>query len=127
MLLKAAVLETISDIDLSVSGACSLVLRDLSEILTLPYLGAFDVRNPTTDSSQPTRDPRHSKRVTYIALTKKVMPMLRDVFLRFKDKDIIYIDGTLEAVFSVISPHCFFICFMLNDNVGICGTDQAEV
>ncbi|KAL5521903.1 MON2 [Sanghuangporus sanghuang] len=97
---QAAVVETINDIDLSVPGATSLVLRALSELLTLPYLGAFDIQDANNDASRPIKDSRMLKRVTYIALTKKVMPMLRDTFLRFKDADIIYIDGTLEAIFS---------------------------
>ncbi|KAL5513923.1 hypothetical protein ACEPAG_2684 [Sanghuangporus baumii] len=97
---QAVVVETINDIDLSVPGAASLVLRDLSELLTLPYLGAFDVQDANYDPSRPIKDSRRSNRVTYIALTKKVMPMLRDTFLRFRDADLIYIDGTLEAIFS---------------------------
>ncbi|KAJ6632164.1 hypothetical protein B0H10DRAFT_1976381 [Mycena sp. CBHHK59/15] len=93
---QAIVIETIVDIDLSAPGSPSLVMRDLSEFATLPFLAAFDVPpNPKTQTPQ--------KRITYIALAKKTMPMLVDLFLRFKDRAEIYIDGTLEAVLSAYS------------------------
>ncbi|KAJ7026944.1 hypothetical protein C8F04DRAFT_1008614 [Mycena alexandri] len=93
---QAIVLETIVDIDLSAPGCPSLVMRDLSEFATLPFLAAFDVpANAKTQTPQ--------KRVTYIALTKKTMPMLVDLFLRFKEREEIYVNGTVEAVLSAYS------------------------
>lgn len=82
------------DIDLSISGSPSLVIRDLSEYATLPFLAAFDVQ-PGPRSQTP------QKRVTYIALSKKTMPMLVELFLRFKANVEIYVDGTVESVLSV--------------------------
>ena len=73
-------------------GVPSLILRDLSEYATLPFMAAFDVPSSTT---------RPQKRVSYIALSKKVMPQLVDLFLRFKTNPEIYVDGTLEAILSV--------------------------
>ncbi|KAH9933694.1 hypothetical protein B0H21DRAFT_699431 [Amylocystis lapponica] len=87
---QADVMEAIDSIDLATPGAPSLVLRDLSEFATLPFLAAFDVQ----DAAQPVSAPR--KRVTYIALSKKTMPMLVDLYLRFKGESAIYVDGTLE-------------------------------
>ncbi|KAF8057511.1 hypothetical protein FPV67DRAFT_1527758 [Lyophyllum atratum] len=93
---QAAVMETIEDVDLSVPGSPSLVLRDLSEYATLPFLAAFDVPPiPKTQTPQ--------KRITYIAISKKTLPMLVDLFMRFKDSADIYKDGTLEAVLSAYS------------------------
>ncbi|KAJ6523337.1 hypothetical protein B0H19DRAFT_1201883 [Mycena capillaripes] len=93
---QAIVLETIADIDLSAAGTPSLVMRDLSEFATLPFLAAFDVpSNPKTQTPQ--------KRITYIALAKKTMPMLVDLFLRFKEREEIFVDGTIEAVLSAYS------------------------
>ncbi|KAJ7242359.1 hypothetical protein B0H12DRAFT_1132442 [Mycena haematopus] len=93
---QAIVLETIVDIDLSAPGCPSLVMRDLSEFATLPFLAAFDVpANPKTQTPQ--------KRITYIALAKKVMPMLVDLFIRFKEREEIFMDGTIEAVLSAYS------------------------
>ena len=86
---------TIEGIDLSVPGSPSLVMRDLSEYATLPFMAAFDV--PVQPKSQ-----TPPKRITYIAISKKTMPMLVDLFLRFKNQAEIYVDGTLEAVLSVI-------------------------
>jgi len=40
------------------------------------------------------------KRITYIALAKMCMPKLAELFLRFKDKDEIFVDGTVQAVLS---------------------------
>jgi hypothetical protein len=87
-------METIEGIDLSISGSPSLIMRDLSEYATLPFLAAFDIHSlPKSQTSQ--------KRITYIAISKKTMPMLVELFLKFKDKAEIYGDGTLEAVLSV--------------------------
>lgn len=97
---QAASLEIISEIDLSVSGSPSLVMYDMSELLTLPFLGAFDVRSVSLDPNRPVRETRSSKRVTYVALMKKVMPLLLETYLRFKDNPDIYTDKTLESVFS---------------------------
>ncbi|KAJ6525079.1 hypothetical protein DFH09DRAFT_1250788 [Mycena vulgaris] len=84
------------DLDLSAPGCPSLVMRDLSEFATLPFLAAFDVPpNPKAQTPQ--------KRITYIALAKKIMPMLVDLFLRFKAREEIYVDGTIEAVLSAYS------------------------
>ncbi|KAK7030884.1 Endocytosis and vacuole integrity protein [Paramarasmius palmivorus] len=94
--LQTAIMDTINGIDLSSPGSPSLVLQDLSEFSTLPFLAAFDVpQNPRSQTPQ--------KRITYIALAKKTMPLLVDLSLRFKDKAEIYIDGTLEAVLSAYS------------------------
>ncbi|THH10921.1 hypothetical protein EW145_g989 [Phellinidium pouzarii] len=97
---QSAGIETINGIDLSMTGSPSLVMRDLSELLTLPYLGAFEVLGPAVDGTPPIKDTRVSKRVTYVGLTKKVMPMLLETFLRFKNSVDIYSDGTLESIFS---------------------------
>lgn len=76
-----------------------MVLRDLSEYLTLAFVGAFDINRSMVDSTIP--DVRSSQRVTYIALTKKVMPMLLDTFIRLKDNVDVYSDETIETVLSV--------------------------
>lgn len=82
------------DIDLSISGSPSLVIRDLSEYTTLPFMAAFDVPPSPRKQTPP-------QRVTYIALSKKTMPMLVELFLRFKADVDIYVDGTVECVLSV--------------------------
>ena len=92
--LQAVVLDTIVGIDLSIPDSPSLVIRDLSEYATLPFLAAFDVQSGPKSQSPP-------KRITYIALSKKTMPMLVELFLRFKDNVGIYLDGTVESVLSV--------------------------
>ncbi|KAG0696480.1 hypothetical protein DFH29DRAFT_1025466 [Suillus ampliporus] len=97
---QVIVLDAIADINLTASGVPSLIIRDLSEFSTLPFLAAFHVpvlslaspATPVATSSQ--------KQVTYIALSKKVMPLIVELYMRFKDELDIYEDGTLEAVFS---------------------------
>ena len=95
--------EAIDDIDLSVEGVPSLVLRDLSEYVTLPFIAAFDVPVPSDLVSQASGGARRvpQKRITYIGLAKKIMPQLVDLYLRFKTLPPLYNDGTLEAIFSV--------------------------
>ena len=90
-----------ADIDLAVSGSPSLLMRDLSELMTLAYLGTFEVRSQEDDVTR-----RATPRVTYIALTKKVMPMLLEMFARFKDDDSIYLNETVEIIFSVSTGDC---------------------
>ncbi|KAI5120993.1 hypothetical protein M0805_000454 [Coniferiporia weirii] len=97
---QTAAIEAINSIDLSVPGSPSLVMRDLSELLTLPYLGAFDVRKSASDVAPPAGSSRASNRVTYVGLTKKVMPILMEIYLRFSKSSDIYSDGTLETLFS---------------------------
>jgi hypothetical protein len=96
-------MDAVAGIDLSLPGSPSLVMRDLSEYSTLPFLGAFDVQSTSTTTipATPTKNTAAQKRITYIGLVKKTMPMLVDLFLRFKDSIDIYVDGTLEAVLSV--------------------------
>lgn len=88
-------------IDLSVPGAPSLVMRDLSEYVTLPFMAAFDVQpHPRMQTPQ--------KRITYIGIAKKAMPMLVDLFIQFKSSVDIYLDGTLEAILAVSATNDFF-------------------
>ncbi|KAF8579144.1 hypothetical protein K439DRAFT_1394877 [Ramaria rubella] len=96
---QAALISTVSMISLSIPSSPSLILSDLSSYATLPFLAAFDVGEPLTNS--PSR--RAPKRVTYIALAKKTMPMLVDLYLKYKDSREIYANGTLEAILSAYS------------------------
>jgi hypothetical protein len=95
------VLDAIADINLTESGVPSLILRDLSEFSTLAFLAAFHVPilSPTSPATPIVTSSQ--KQVTYIALSKKVMPLIVELYMRFKDELEIYEDGTLEAVFSV--------------------------
>ena len=90
--------EVIQYIDIASPGVPSLILRDLSEYATLPFMAAFDVPSSST---------KPQKRVSYIALSKKAMPQLVDLFLKFKASPEIYLNGTLEAILSVscMYPH----------------------
>lgn len=104
--LQASVLETAESIEFTAPGVPSLVIRDLSEYVTLPFLAAF--HPDQTDASVPgtpvTPVPASArKQVTYIGLSKKVMPSLVEMYLRFRDHTEIYEDGTLEAVLSAYS------------------------
>ena len=84
-----------------------MILRDLSEYSTLPFLAAFDVPEPPLPQSSSTQQKsRTQKRVTYIALSKKTMPQLVELFLRFKEHVDIYLDGTIEAIFAVCPDLC---------------------
>ncbi|KIY49646.1 hypothetical protein FISHEDRAFT_40768 [Fistulina hepatica ATCC 64428] len=94
--LQSGVMDTILEIDLSVLEAASLIMQDLAEFATLAFLAAFDVPQLPKSSTPP-------KRVTYIALTKRTMPLLVDLFLQFKDMPQIFSDGTVEAILSAYS------------------------
>lgn len=98
-------MNTIIDVDLAIPGSPSLVIRALSELATLPFIASFDVQDMSTANvtSAGTNGKRPS-RVTYIGLTKKAMPLLVDLFMRFKDNVDLYVDETLEAMLSVSWP-----------------------
>lgn len=103
---KAIVFDTVQSVNMDATGVPSLVMRDLAEFVTLPFLGAFDVpppppapNAPSTSQAAPVRST--SQKVTYIALGKKAMPYLVALFLKFKDRNEIYIDGTLEQIVAV--------------------------
>lgn len=95
-------MEAVDSIALTAHGVVSLVLRDLSEYATLPFLAAFDIRTPLLPSGSKVSRTGPS-RVTYIALSKKTMPQLVELFLKFKDDATIYADGTVETIFAVSS------------------------
>ncbi|KAL7278295.1 hypothetical protein ACG7TL_008271 [Trametes sanguinea] len=100
------VMEAVDSIDLSAPGVASLVLRDLSEYATLPFLAAFEIQvaPPSSAASSTSKPPRTAaQRVTYIALSKKTIPLLVEIFLRFKEDAAIYADGTIEALFAAYS------------------------
>ena len=94
-------MDAIDDIDLSVSGVSSLILRDLSEYVTLPFLAAFDVPDAAANGSTSKSNRPPQKRVTYIALSKRTMPQVVKLFLSFKEDPAIYNDGTAEAILAV--------------------------
>jgi hypothetical protein len=123
-------MDAISGIDLSLAGSPSLVMRDLAEYSTLPFLAAFDAQ-PTSSSTVPDtpKSAVPQKRITYIGLVKKTMPMLVDLFLRFKHNTDIYVDGTLEAVLSVSKLWMLpsFASETLRDKSGIFDPNQAKI
>jgi hypothetical protein len=80
-------------------------MRDLSQYITLAYLAAFDVQPDAKDQVPPTQ----RKRVTYVAVSKKSMPLLVDLFMRFKSNVDIYTDGTVESILSVSEELLFFV------------------
>ena len=79
----------IEDIQLTVSGSPSLVLSDVAEYSTLAFLAAFDYEEPPLPGQSADKK-RPLKRVSYIALSKKTMPMLVELYPRFKDEKDIY-------------------------------------
>lgn len=99
---QGVVLETVKSIDMKASGVPSLIMRDLAEYVTLPFLGSFDIVAPpdTPTTSHPVIRST-SKKVTYIAFGKRAMPYLVELFLSFKDRSEIYVDGTLEQIVAV--------------------------
>ena len=125
--MQAAVLNTVQGIDLTIPGSPSLVMRDLSQYITLAYLAAFNVNVQSDVKDRVPQTPQ--KRVTYIAVSKKTMPLLVDLFMRFKSNLDIYTDGTVESVISVSGELVSLV--ELNDILpfypGVPNTNQHEV
>ncbi|KAF8129901.1 hypothetical protein EV363DRAFT_1399707 [Boletus edulis] len=100
---QASVIDIVQTIDLTEFGVPSLIMRDLAEFSSLAFLAGF--HTPPTFGSAPgtpvTPVPTSTrKQVTYIGLSKKTMPTLVELHVRFKDHAEIYEDGTLEAILS---------------------------
>lgn len=98
--------EAIEGIELIATGVPSLIMRDLSEYVTLPFLAAFHTGPALMSASGSPATPVPAsvrRQVTYIGLSKKAMPSLVEMFLRFRHNAEIYEDGTLEAVLAVRS------------------------
>lgn len=100
-------MDTVDSIELTEPGAPSHILRDLSEYATLAFIASFDVPQTHRQSVKlaavvqaPGTAPPLHKRITYIALAKMCMPKMAELFLQFKEKDEVFVDGTVEAVFS---------------------------
>lgn len=100
-------MDAVNSIELTEPGAPSYILRDLSEYATLAFIASFDVPQTHRQGAKPsaavqasgTAVPQH-KRITYIALAKMCMPRMAELFLQFKEKDEVFVDGTVEAVLS---------------------------
>lgn len=118
-------MQAIDGVDLSSPGAPSLVLRDLSEYATLPFLASFDIP-PRVSATSATPSKSAMGRVTYIALSKKIMPVLVELFLRFKSQAAIYADGTVERICSVsIRTRQLLDCAEMIFHSGLCDPNQA--
>ncbi|TFY53206.1 hypothetical protein EVG20_g10222, partial [Dentipellis fragilis] len=99
------VIDTVNGIELEAPGVPSLVLEEISEYTHLcfsSHSSAPDLSPPvalsiSTSTASGSRVPP-PRRVTYIALTEKCMPTLVNLFLQFRDRGEIYVNGTLEAV-----------------------------
>lgn len=83
-----------------VQGAPSVLLGDVAEYATLAFLGAFDAPPPMHIQAQ---NKAIGLRVTYVALCKKSLPLLVQLFLRFKSDSRIWSDGTLERVLAALA------------------------
>jgi hypothetical protein len=101
-------MDTVNGIELTEPGAPSHILRDMSEYATLAFIASFDVpqvhrqgtKQPSMTVQAPATTMPQYKRITYIALAKMCMPKLAELFLQFKEKDEVFVDGTVEAVLS---------------------------
>ncbi len=81
------------------AGSPSLILRDLSSFVTLPFVAAFEVQRDIEGAGENAQ--QRIQRVTYIAVAKKVMPLLLDIFLRFGKSVEIFEDETVESILAV--------------------------
>lgn len=95
--LQAVILQVIAAIKLDVPGAPSAVLSDLSEYLALAFVGAFDSESESGVKGRS----KVVQRVTYIALTKEVMPHIIWLYAKYKDDKSIYDGGAVERMFYV--------------------------
>lgn len=124
MPLQSAILEVVAVIKLDeVPGAASAVLSDLSDYLTLAYVSPFEA--PPDGSGRM----KQAQRVTFVALTKEVVPHVLWLYQKYRDDASIYEHGAVEKMLSVC-------CSMLSDSIllpltlvallGIRSADEAQ-
>jgi hypothetical protein len=77
-------------VDLLVPGFSSILLKDLAGFVTLAF---------SRTSPQEIKGKR--RKLTYIAVSKRAIPQLSQLYLRFKGTPEMYADGTVEAIFTV--------------------------
>jgi hypothetical protein len=113
-------------VDMLVPGSPSLILSDFSHFVTLPFVAAYDL-NQIPTPSQVDGKPM-LKKVTYIAICKRVMPVLAHLYNRFKASADIYADGTVDAILAV-SPSSVFLVIssVLITTLGIRNPNQTEI
>jgi len=96
MPLQSAILEVVAVIKLDeVPGAASAVLSDLSDYLILAYFAPFEA--PPDGSGRI----KQAQQVTFIALTKEVMPHILWLYQKYRDDSSIYEQGAIEKMLSV--------------------------
>ncbi|KAG8801542.1 hypothetical protein FRC17_006613 [Serendipita sp. 399] len=99
--LQSNILAVFDSIDLVVPGSPSLLLADLAYFITLAFTSSSDLHDLSTVPRG--NDSIKVKKVTYIALCKRVMPLLAHLYSRFKKLPDIYANGTVEAILAAYS------------------------
>lgn len=88
--LQSDIFEVFDSVDLLVPGFSSILLKDLAGFVTLAF-----------SRTQPQDKKGKNRILTYIAVSKRAIPQLSQLYLRFKGTPEIYADGSVEAVFTV--------------------------
>ncbi|KAI9495186.1 hypothetical protein BDB00DRAFT_256465 [Zychaea mexicana] len=102
--LQEAALNVIQVLDMDKPGIPPLVLRDLSEYMTLAFLGPQDdnsnIFSSNKNKSNTTMSPqqRRYSTVTYIALNKHTSKMVVDMFHTHVDNLSLYSKGVFERI-----------------------------
>ncbi|GAA5884135.1 hypothetical protein JCM6882_002154 [Rhodosporidiobolus microsporus] len=98
--LQAIVLEVVAVIKLDdVPGAAAAVLSDLSEYLKLAFVAPFEAE---PDSSLLGRA-KVPQQVTYIALTKEVMPHVQWLYRKYREDVSVYQQGAVRRMLEAYS------------------------
>ncbi|KAH8929287.1 hypothetical protein BT69DRAFT_1345966 [Atractiella rhizophila] len=92
---QSSVLESVEHIDLSVPEAASAVLTDLAEYMSLAYIAPFDASIAEGRNS--------SMHISYVCLSKKVMPKVVHLFEQHRSDLAVFQDGALERLYSAFS------------------------
>ncbi|GAA5977223.1 hypothetical protein JCM11641_003881 [Rhodosporidiobolus odoratus] len=100
MPLQSSILEIIAVIKLDdVPGAPAAVLSDLSEYLKLAFTGSFE---SASESSVPGRG-RVVQVVSFVALTKEVMPHVQWLYQKYSDDVSVYEQGAVRRMLEAYS------------------------
>ena len=115
------ILAVYESVDLNVPGSPALVLSDYAYFVTLAFSETVDQTTPTIKQDSVSL----AKRATYIAMCKRIMPLLSHLYSRFKGNVELYSDGTVEAILKVCVQEQW--ATLLITSTGIRDSHKAQV
>lgn len=119
---QAAVLDALDRLSHNIPEVAAAIVSDLAEYSTLPYLATFENQPTMPNSSRQLP----VQKITYIALSKAVMPKSLSLFLQHASTVEIFTSGAAEQLLRV-SRRLLSFGVILMDLAGVCDSFEPEI